>query len=196
MTNQIVDQPIPTATQLIRATVFALLAAAAILVVSVLPAEYGIDPTGLGERLGLVALNENEAEPDILPADAATMSAVSSGPAVSKTVGTFRAEEQSIVLRPFEGIELKADMNAGHAFVFTWNTEDGRDVYVDMHGEMRGAADNEFVSYWKEQEQSEGQGTFTAQFEGTHGWYWQNMGEQDITVNVKISGFYNKLYQP
>ncbi len=194
--NQIADQPIPTATQLIRATVIALLAAVAILVVSVLPAEYGIDPTGLGERLGLVVLNQNEVGPDVVPVDAATVLAMSGGPAVGKAAGTFRAEEQSIVLRPYEGIELKADMNAGHAFVFSWDTEDGRDLYVDMHGEPRGASDEEFVSYWKEQQQRAGQGTFTAQFDGTHGWYWQNMSDEDVTVNVRISGFYNKLYQP
>jgi hypothetical protein len=100
------------------------------------------------------------------------------------------------LLRAYEGIELKAEMKTGQAFVFSWVTEDGRDVYADMHGEPTGAADGEFVSYWKEKQQAAGQGAFTAQFDGTHGWYWQNMSDQDITVDVRISGFYNKLYRP
>lgn len=48
----------PTLQQLNRATLLALAGAAAILVVAVLPAEYGIDPTGLGERFGLTPMGE------------------------------------------------------------------------------------------------------------------------------------------
>lgn len=48
----------PTLQQLNRATLLAVAGAAAILVVAVLPAEYGIDPTGLGGRLGLTPMGE------------------------------------------------------------------------------------------------------------------------------------------
>lgn len=48
----------PTLHQLNRATLFAVAGAAAILVVAVLPAEYGIDPTGLGGALGLTPMGE------------------------------------------------------------------------------------------------------------------------------------------
>ncbi len=36
----------------------ALLAAGLLLVVAVLPAEYGVDPTGIGRALGLTAMND------------------------------------------------------------------------------------------------------------------------------------------
>lgn len=48
----------PTLQQLNRATLLAVAGAAAILVVAVLPAEYGIDPTGLGGRFGLTPMGE------------------------------------------------------------------------------------------------------------------------------------------
>lgn len=48
----------PTLQQLNRATLLAVAGAAAILVVAVLPAEYGIDPTGLGARFGLTPMGE------------------------------------------------------------------------------------------------------------------------------------------
>ena len=43
---------------------------------------------------------------------------------------------------------------------------------------------------------SEAQGSFTAPFAGTHGWYWRNKGETPVTVTVKTTGFYKDLFRP
>lgn len=48
----------PSPAMLRRATMAALLVAALVIVVAVLPAEYGIDPTGLGKRLGLTQMGQ------------------------------------------------------------------------------------------------------------------------------------------
>lgn len=193
--SKVIEQPVPTTVQLIRATVIALLVAAVILVIAVLPAEYGIDPTGIGSGLGLVELNNDDAQSGITLTDAATAPAAPGKAVVTRVAGAFRIEERSIVLSAYEGVELKAVMDTGQSFVFSWAT-DSSDLYVDMHGEPHGATDGEFTSYWKEKQQSSGQGTFTAQFDGTHGWYWQNMSEKDVTITVQISGFYKDIYQP
>lgn len=193
--QQLTDQPIPSAEQLTKATLIAIAVAIVILVIAVLPAEYGVDPTRIGGALGLTALNGNEPQPDIKPEDAmATGSA--DGPVVARVSGSFATHERTIVLPAYEGVELKADMASGQALVFSWSTDAGQNLFVDMHGEPHGAAADEFTSYWKEKQQSSGQGTFTAQFDGTHGWYWQNTGEEDVSINVQVSGFYNKIYQP
>ncbi|HZI52025.1 MAG TPA: hypothetical protein VFE29_09390, partial [Terriglobia bacterium] len=47
---------------LVGATIIALILAAVILVVAVLPAEYGIDPLGIGGALGLTKLNAEGGE--------------------------------------------------------------------------------------------------------------------------------------
>ena len=52
---------LPTSRQLTRSTLIAAVCAAALLAIVVLPAEYGIDPTGIGSRLGLDALASTEA---------------------------------------------------------------------------------------------------------------------------------------
>lgn len=44
--------------KLLRSTVIALLVAAVLLVTVVLPAEYGVDPTGVGRVLGLTQMGE------------------------------------------------------------------------------------------------------------------------------------------
>ena len=49
---------LPTTTQLIKSTIIAGLSALAILLTVILPAEYGIDPTGIGRGLGLTEMGE------------------------------------------------------------------------------------------------------------------------------------------
>src|SRR5215207_8018897 len=64
---------LPTSGQLLRSTLLAAGVATALLVAVVLPAEYGIDPTGAGRLLGLKQMGEiktqlhDEAEADRLP---------------------------------------------------------------------------------------------------------------------------------
>ncbi len=49
---------LPSGEQLVRSTVIAAAVAAVLLVVAVLPAEYGVDPTGIGRLLGLTPMGE------------------------------------------------------------------------------------------------------------------------------------------
>ena len=48
----------PSTSRLLKSTVIALVVALVVLVVAVLPAEYGVDPTGVGRRLGLTQMGE------------------------------------------------------------------------------------------------------------------------------------------
>src|SRR3546814_6550787 len=99
----------------------------------------------------------------------------------------------SLTLAPGKGAEIKAHMNQGDTFVFHWTADAA--VAVDMHGERVDAAKDEYTSYWIEREQSEASGTFTAPFDGSHGWYWLNRGDTPVTVQVDISGFQQDLYR-
>ncbi|MDH0436253.1 transmembrane anchor protein [Aeromonas caviae] len=49
---------LPTTAQLLRSTVFALIAAIVLLVTIVMPSEYAMDPTGVGRALGLTQMGE------------------------------------------------------------------------------------------------------------------------------------------
>jgi len=175
----------------LTATVVALLVAAVVLVTTVLPAEYGIDPTGVGQKIGLTVL-ANPAKPStVIPTQPAVTPQVK--PTVDKRSTPFRSDEMSLTLQPRKGAEIKAAMEAGDQFVFSW-TADGN-VNFDMHGEEPNAGDK-FTSYWKGTQQRSGHGSFVAPFLGSHGWYWSNKGDQPVTITVKTSGFYEKLYKP
>ena len=53
---------LPTSAQLLRSTILAAIGAVIILVAVVLPAEYGIDPAGAGQFLGLTEMGEIKKE--------------------------------------------------------------------------------------------------------------------------------------
>ena len=63
------DQPLPTKSELLRATGIALAVAIVILVTTILPAEYGVDPIGVGSGLGLDKLNVNSANTEEIVPD-------------------------------------------------------------------------------------------------------------------------------
>jgi len=192
--NPTTQQPLPSKAELIRATLIALAVAIVLLVTTILPAEYGVDPLGVGGALGLDQLqvaSANAAEVEIVPdAEGSPLDL----PALARAATTLKKETVTVVVPAYEGIELKANMTAGQSFVFDWRT-DGPALYTDMHGEPPNAAKKEFTSYWKENEQSAGQGMLLAQFDGTHGWYWQNMTEEPVTVTLEVSGFYQDIHE-
>ena len=180
-----------SAPQLIKATAVALLAAGALLVTTVLPAEYGIDPTGIGKALGFTALHQAGADAALKPTGGLPPTATQ---AVTASAGPFQSGEITLTLAPDEGSEIKALMRAGEAFVFSWQASGP--VNFDMHGEKPGGGQEEFSSYWKDRGQTAASGSFTAPFDGTHGWYWRNRGDAPVTITVKVSGYFEKLYQP
>lgn len=185
---------------LARATLGAAAAAAVILVAFVLPAEAGIDPTGIGKALGIAGMAQGspEAETAAASAPAGTIAAgalpIPTRSAIERT-GALRSDEMTIHLAPHSGQEIKAHMKAGDGFVFEWRAAGGP-VKVDMHGEHPDAPDGEFTSYWAERSLESARGEFTAPFEGTHGWYWRNKGDTPVTITVRTTGFYKDLFKP
>ncbi len=204
MTSSTVLNPLPTRSQLLKATAIAIIVAGLILITIVLPAELGFDPTGVGKRLGLLGMSaEFEAEPNAAAPSTAPTPAPVIAPAkggvmqneyVIESRTPFRSGEMSVTLAPNKGAEIKVRMLKGDQFTFDWRT-DGGAVEFDMHGEKVDAAKDEFTSYWMA-DAAAGAGSFTAPFEGSHGWYWYNAGTEAVTVTVTVSGFYSELYRP
>ncbi|MDR7101620.1 hypothetical protein [Croceicoccus sp. BE223] len=181
---------------LAKASLGALAVAGAVVVLFVLPAEAGIDPTGAGSALGIAGMGAGEAEAAETPADAAPVAAVANAPTRESIESRtpWRTDEQVIELEPHSGIEVKAHMLKGDGYTFEWQATGP--VKVDMHGEPPNAAEDEFTSYWIEKEATSQKGTFVAPIEGSHGWYWRNKGDTPVTVTLKVSGFYKDLYRP
>ena len=200
--NTLESRPLPSLRKLATATVIAVLVAAAILVTAVLPAEYGVDPTGVGKYLGLTAMSSaSEQDGGAARAAASSKPKLAAGAndataiaALTQIQLSLRTDEMSLVLPPGKGAEIKASMQQGERFVYEWTSGSSK-VDFDMHGEPRNAKGDEFTSFLKGMQNAD-QGMFIAPFAGTHGWYWENVGKNPVTVRVKVSGFYEKLYKP
>lgn len=82
-------------------------------------------------------------------------------------------------------------MKVGDQMTYSWSTNGGR-LNFEFHGEPPNAPSNVFTSYAKGTREK-AEGSFTAKFAGTHGWFWRNRTSQPITVTVKTTGRYEKL---
>lgn len=164
---------LPTTRELSLATVAAVLLAAFLGVVAVMPAEWGVDPTGLGRVLGLTQVGEMKQAVTEAPADG---------------VYARRTDLVTVTLEPGEGTEVKAVMRAGDTMTFSWESESSP-VFFEFHGDPKGKPGSEFVSYEKATK-AQSDGTFEAEFEGKHGWYWRNETDQTVTVRLHTTGVY------
>lgn len=176
----------------------------ALLVVAVLPAEYGIDPTGLGARMGLVALaqqapafdgvlsfNVGEYDPTAERIDQSVQGLIHLEDA------PFLSEVIDIDIEDFGEVEYKFVMPADTTLVYSWEVLDprGEGVYYDFHGHPSSADADRFPEGF-EMAYSRGEGvaqsgSFTAPFPGYHGFYFMNIEEGPITVRLSVAGYWD-----
>ena len=170
----------------------ALLIAGLILVIAVLPAEYGIDPLGIGRLLGLTAMSDVAKRVEALTADRAA-SGGGAVPAIAPQEREYREETVDFKIAPGEFVEYKYRLGKGEALLYSWKAT-GR-VNVDVHAEPDGAPQGYAESYEKKDRVTQGSGTLTAPFSGIHGWYWQNQGDSEVTVSLASAGFYKLSHE-
>ncbi|HEU4620094.1 MAG TPA: hypothetical protein VFV10_18805 [Gammaproteobacteria bacterium] len=197
----------PPSSRRLAATVgIAVAAAAAVLVAIVLPAEYGIDPTGFGRLTGLANLHAgskpfeiedviggNETyrevevpdfgEPVPLPNPAVHQDHEAQAPAM-RTV--------QVTLPPEGETEIKTALDTGKVILYSWKVDRGR-IYSDFHGHDPEAGDEYWVRYKEQQEADGNNGSLVAPFSGEHGWYWLNYNEFPVTVTLTVSGYFKDI---
>jgi hypothetical protein len=173
------------------ASAISVVVAVLVLVIAVLPAEYGIDPLGTGRLLGFTALSQAGAAAPVPPPEGDTLAPVPQG-AFALYPGEYKFDSREFVLGPYEYVEYKYHLAKDANMLFSW-TADG-DVLHDFHGDADGAPANSEQSYDK-QPRRRADGSFTAPFSGIHGWFWENPGGETITVRVTTAGFYTTAHE-
>jgi len=195
----------PSPKRLVATTVIAAISASAILVVFVLPAEYGIDPTRLGSVMGLTAMRA--------PSRTLEITDVIGGNEVYREVeipefgdpvplpnpNVFQDESDEFATRtveveipPDKETEVKVALEAGKMILFKWTVDRG-DIYTDFHGHDPSAGDEYWVRYKEQQEGAGNQGSLVAPFSGEHGWYWLNYNEYPVKVTLTLSGYFDDI---
>ena len=203
----------PSGNTLLKTTLITLVAAVIVTVLFVMPAEFGIDPTGVGAQLGLLDLNAIDTSQE--PSD-------DSDSAVNIIEGTYpgipdefdlyepdvlgapfsathdemyRSDTLTINLELGEEVEYKVVMQQGDAILYSWKVASG-DVYTDFHADpgegAEGYPENYFIRY-RESETGSSSGSLVAPFDGNHGWYWLNIQENNIEITLEIHGYYESV---
>ncbi|MCQ8116829.1 hypothetical protein [Methylomonas rosea] len=184
------NPPVQSLKSLTIASLSATLLAGVVLVTAVLPAEYGIDPTGFGEMTGLTSLSSANKT----AAQGAAAACAEQPVAVSAAQAASNLQWQDtvkIVVPAGEGLEYKFHLAKGAALEYSWSTN-GAALYFDFHGEPQGDKTGYFKSY-KETTDSQSSGSLSAPFEGSHGWYWENKSSAPVTVVLNTKGAYRIL---
>jgi hypothetical protein len=168
----------------------ALLAAGLILVMFILPAEFGVDPLGTGARVGLLDLGLTGQQVAALEQAAASDASGEGGQTtlIVPQERVFQTETIEFTVGPREGMEYKYRLDKGEALLYSWRTPSP--VAYEFHAEPDGAPRGYAQTYEKAQA-NQASGTLTAPFAGIHGWYWENLSDQDITVTLTTAGYYN-----
>ncbi|MBS3998384.1 MAG: transmembrane anchor protein [Hydrogenophaga sp.] len=205
---------LPSSKQLLRSTILAAVSAVVLLVAVVLPAEYGVDPTGIGRVLRMTEMGEikqqlaAEAAADAAAAPAAPAqadgavgmatanAAQPSTPAPAPAPVAVAApkiewrDEMPVTLAPGEGTEIKLKMAQGAKVQYSWVVEGGK-VNFDTHGDAPGKS----ISYEKGRGIAADEGVLEAAFTGNHGWYWRNRGNANVKVILRTRGDYTDIKQ-
>lgn len=193
---------LPSSKQLMKSTILAVIAAIVLLFTVVLPAEYGIDPTGVGKLLRLTEMGQVKQQlAEEAAADAAGLLATETPDidnVIEQTMDTTPTDttvadgqwrdEIPFILTPGEGIEIKMKMDSGDKAKYSWVVTGG-EVNFDTHGDALGKA----ISYEKSRGVASDEGVLEAAFTGNHGWFWRNRGQSDVQIVLRTSGEYSSI---
>jgi hypothetical protein len=168
----------------------ALLVAGVALVIAVLPAEFGVDPTGLGRRFGLLALADVKNQVAAFERSADRQSTAAT---VVPAERQLQQETVTFALGPHEFVEYKYRLEKGQALLYSWHATTA--VNLEFHAEPDGAPRGYAETYEKRSAVEGAAGTLTAPFAGIHGWYWENPGDVPATVTLTSAGFYNLAHE-
>lgn len=198
---------LPSSRQLVRSTILAAVSAVVLLVAVVLPAEYGIDPTGIGRVLRMTEMGDIKQQLAAeAAADAAATAPAAPAQAAETALATAPAEPAQppapaapqvawrdqipFTLTPGEGTEIKLKMAEGGKVQYSWVVEGGS-VNFDTHGDAPGKS----ISYEKGRGVASDEGVLVAAFTGNHGWFWRNRGQTNVKVILSTSGDYTDIKQ-
>jgi hypothetical protein len=170
--------PAPSRSRLLIATAAALAVAGVVLITVVLPAEYGIDPLGTGDALGLVVLS-GEGGTGAIPVR-------SDG--LTDQESEYRLDRRTFDLEPGEFVEFKYRLEAGQAMVYAWSATFW--VRSEMHSEADDQPEGTAEFFEVVERGLYRNGSYVAPFPGIHGWYWHNETDRPVTVTLNAAGFF------
>ncbi|MBQ4891372.1 hypothetical protein J8L86_16070 [Shewanella sp. MMG014] len=191
------DVQVQSTATLIKASVIAIVIGILVLVVAILPAEYNIDPTGLGSAMGLTSIAQAENQISLTTEPANTANAqivILNAPSVAviqqaRENSAVRSDTVNVLIPAGKGLEYKLLLNQFTHLEYEWQTLNDELLYFDFHGEPQGDTTDYYESY-NISTASKVTGSLTTPFAGSHGWYWKNTSNYAVTVVLTTKGEY------
>ena len=168
------ENDLPTSSQLLKSTMVAIGVGCTLLILVILPAEYGTDPTGVGELLGLKKMGEIKIR-------------------LNQDSLKENQDIMEFVIAPDEAIEIKLEMKKGSIAKYKWTTQNGGLNY-NLHGDGYKSS-KKSITYKKGRMTSSDSGEFKSEFDGYHGWFWRNRNNASVTVTLETIGDYILIKQ-
>jgi hypothetical protein len=200
LADLIVPSPdqLPSPARLRRSALIALVMAIGLLLVAVLPAEKGIDPTGLGRIIGLQEMGEIKKGLAQEMADEAAFSEASAS-AESLAVATFGALAEkpasvtSFTVAPQQEKGVRLSLPKGARVVYAWWTTGGSVDY-----ESRWSMPNGFTGNPAREEgrrTSARAGVLYAETDREYAWSWRNQTKAQVIITLRTNADSVRLIQ-
>ena len=182
------ENDLPTSGQLLKSTIIAFGVAIVLLFTIILPAEFGYDPTSIGETLGVKKMGNIKTN---LNKEAIEEETIGMGKSEQKLELTKNHDRIAVKIAPNEAIEIKLEMRKGASAQFQWTATDGS-LNFNLHGDgYKGT--HKSITYKKGKMVSSDKGKLVAEFNGYHGWFWRNRNNETVTINLETMGDYIQL---
>ena len=197
----------PSGKTLLISSVVALAIALIVLVTVIWPAEYGRDPTGIGDLLGITGMstaptvtievvdniggNESLREVEIpdfgdpVPLPNPNVHQPADAPPETVTM--------TVELESGAETEIKLVLRENQMISYSWSVDEGI-VYSDFHGHTPEFGEDFWVRYQEDQRGSSAEnGSLVAPFAGEHGWYWVNLEDRAVTITLTVTGYFDDV---
>jgi hypothetical protein len=166
----------------------------------VLPGIYGIDPSGIGGKLGLNGVSSQKSVDTGNDIAVQTQDSQNSSDQTYKGAGAQGQSEElpgehqetfALTVPPKQILLFKFAMARDYELDYRWAT-DGKPLYAELRGKKETVRDDEFKVFGKLKE-SKAKGFFIAPFSGNYSLYWDNKSDQAVKVRLTAKGVYKVL---
>lgn len=109
----------------------------------------------------------------------------------------YQEGEYEILVLARSALEYKLGLDEGDAISYSWDVDMERAelLTTEFHGHTHRVGEAPgTVMFYKIHQDGEGQGSLIAPFDGIHGWYFNNQSEEDISIQLRVAGFYEVLH--
>ena len=204
------NHPILDKKKIIEATIISMIIGFVLLLTAVLPAEFGMDPTGAGKLFGFSRLyipedgntgTEGSGKMTLAGLPLIKMEKAGSGtevpipseannpaPAIQLAL---REDSIEVIVPAGKGIEYKVYMLKHGQMKYEWSTNNTV-LYFDFHGDVKqeDATKAVYFESYTIANSNNMVGTFLSPYEGKHGWFFRNKSNEDVKVTLRLKGEY------